>query len=260
MGVFAIKILNNLEKNIEQKIFDNYEAHYLSFKAEAKDQNQDGLLLVGYDNQLYLQVVTDGMGGHQGGEKAAEITLSVIEKRFDKKSCFQSLEIIRMHLISALFEADKQVKDLKLGAGATVVASFSVDNKTQIINSGDAKGYVLGSKGKIKLETVEHSPAGYYKEAKGEVSENIEDNIISNGIGFTPMSLEISQELETSTHDIVLLCSDGLFHIYPAQAVPSWGSTGKFESRTKDLLSYIDEKGADHTLYDDTTLILSRFI
>lgn len=260
MGIFIKKILNNLENDVSQSTFKNFETHYLSFKSAPKEQNQDGLLLIGYDDEVFLQVVTDGMGGHQGGEKAAEVTLNVLESYFDKKSCFNDIEIIRMKLISALFEADRQVKDLKLGAGATVVASIHFGNKTQIINSGDAKGYILGSKGKLKFETVEHSPAGYYKEAKGEVPKNIEDNIISNGIGFTPMTLEISQEVELATHDIILLCSDGLFHIYPSAEVPTWGSSGKFESRTKDLQSLILEKGPDNTLYDDTTLILARFI
>lgn len=259
MGSFVHKLVNCHENKIHELTNQNADYQYLSFKSFNKDQNQDAALIIGYDQTVHIWVVIDGMGGHQGGEKATLITLESIEEAFSKKASFASLEVIRNTIFSSLLAADKKVKELKIGAGATFVATIFFEDQIQFLNSGDAKGYFLGSKGKLKFETVEHSPAGYYKEAKGEAADNIEDNIISNGIGFEPMSIEVSQVIDVSNHDVLLLCSDGLFHIYPESDVSQWGSSGKFETRTKELLELIEKTGFEKNLFDDTTIILSRF-
>ena len=80
---------------------------------------------------------------------------------------------------------------------------------------GDSMVLVVGQRGKIKLQTVSHSPVGYAVESgmldETEAMNHAERHLVSNIIGAADMRIEIGPTIELARFDTLLLASDGLF-------------------------------------------------
>ncbi|NIP97977.1 MAG: serine/threonine protein phosphatase, partial [Akkermansiaceae bacterium] len=73
---------------------------------------------------------------------------------------------------------------------------------------------VVGQRGKLKLQTVSHSPVGLAVEAglldEDEALHHHERHLILNAVGFAEMRIELGAPLPLARHDTVLLARDGL--------------------------------------------------
>ena len=74
---------------------------------------------------------------------------------------------------------------------------------------------VCGGRGKVKLQTVPHSPVGFALEAgildEDEAMHHKDRHLVSNVIGMPEMRIEIGSTLKFKPRDTLLLASDGLF-------------------------------------------------
>ncbi len=74
---------------------------------------------------------------------------------------------------------------------------------------------VMGQRGKIKLQTVSHSPVGFALEAgvidEAEAMHHEDRHLVSNVLGASDMRIEVGSTLALSSRDTLLLSSDGLF-------------------------------------------------
>ena len=74
---------------------------------------------------------------------------------------------------------------------------------------------VVGQRGKIKLQTVSHSPVGYAVEAgvldEKEALHHEDRHLVSNMLGLADMRIEVGSIVELAPRDTLLLASDGLF-------------------------------------------------
>jgi serine/threonine protein phosphatase PrpC len=73
---------------------------------------------------------------------------------------------------------------------------------------------VTGGRGKVKWQTVSHSPVGFAVEAgvlcEEEAMHHEDRHIVSNVVGSAEMRIEIGPELRLAPRDTVVLASDGL--------------------------------------------------
>ena len=73
---------------------------------------------------------------------------------------------------------------------------------------------VVGQRGKIKSQTMAHSPTGFAVEAgfldEREALHHEERHLVSNFIGTTDMRIDMGAEVKLKPRDTVLLASDGL--------------------------------------------------
>jgi len=80
---------------------------------------------------------------------------------------------------------------------------------------GDSMILVVGQRGKIKLQTVSHSPVGYAVESglldEAEAMHHEDRHLVSNMLGMTDMRIEVGSAIELAARDTLLLASDGLF-------------------------------------------------
>jgi serine/threonine protein phosphatase PrpC len=79
---------------------------------------------------------------------------------------------------------------------------------------GDSMILVTGQRGKIKLQTMSHSPVGYAVEAgllgEKEAMEHEDRHLVSNMVGAEDMRIEVGPVLAVKPYDTVLLLSDGV--------------------------------------------------
>jgi serine/threonine protein phosphatase PrpC len=73
---------------------------------------------------------------------------------------------------------------------------------------------VTGQRGRIKWQTIPHSPVGYAVEAglldAGEALHHEDLHIVSNLLGAKEMRIELGATLTLARRDTVVLASDGL--------------------------------------------------
>ncbi len=190
-----------------------------------RDHNED---TIGYNEDIALAVLADGMGGHRGGEMASAITVSTIMELVAEKlkalkpddineKTSYSKESLIVH--EALALANKKVHDSSeinaqyRGMGTTVVATLFYDNKFTVAHVGDSRLYRLREY-ELSQITRDHSliqellDRGCY--SPEEAKNSLNKNLVTRAIGIDE-NVEIDIHEDTvNTNDIYLLCSDGV--------------------------------------------------
>lgn len=166
-----------------------------------------------------LFVVSDGMGGGEGGSHAAEIVVRVLEQA--ASSPLKHLSSITKFAYQANAEIRDYAQEHNLrGMGATIagilLSAFQPGNG-MLFSAGDSRGYRLRH-GALKQLTTDHTIAsamGVGEETLAKHLQGILTNVAGCGAGFF---LE-TRELDLCAGDIYLLCSDGISRQLPEQEI-----------------------------------------
>ena len=174
--------------------------------------NEDGAGLLSLDGARGVLAVADGLGGHPAGEDAAVIALRCL---LDALTRLEGGAELRPAILDGLDEANRAVIELGVGAATTLAIAEISSEALRPYHVGDCAILVVGQRGKIKLQTVSHSPVGYAIEA-GLLDEDDEmhhrdRHLISNLLGAPDMRIEVGSRLRLAPRDTVLLATDGLF-------------------------------------------------
>lgn len=174
--------------------------------------NEDVAAIVPCNNDSCVLIVADGMGGHLAGEVASliavrQMILAVNESQRDNT-------LLRSGIINGFERANEAVQAMGTGSGTTLAVVEISKNEVRPYHAGDSVVLVVGSRGKIKLETTSHSPVGFGLAAgllnSSEAMEHAERHMILNAIGSPAMRIEIGSAIRLAARDTVLLASDGL--------------------------------------------------
>ena len=188
-----------------------------------REINEDNMLMIeGEMDELGpygIYVVADGLGGHEAGEVASQLTIDAIQKQHAENPPVASASPFEDWLKSAVLVANEAVIDHQEGMsetskmGSTLVMALVVGRNAHIVNVGDSRAYRLNSE-TIEQISVDHSLVERLvqigqitrEEARTHKQKNVVYSIIGEKrkleIGFYHVTLE--------TGDRLLLCSDGL--------------------------------------------------
>lgn len=175
-------------------------------------KNEDSAAIVATGPTSALLAVADGFGGAPSGERASSLAAAalaeaVLAARDGGKSQ-------RAAILDGFEAANHAILDLGIGAATTLAAVSIEDGLARPFHSGDSAILVVGGRGKIKWETVAHSPAGYAVASgwvgEDEAREHEESQVVSNYLGSQQMGIEVGPKIHLSKRDIVLVASDGL--------------------------------------------------
>ena len=163
-----------------------------------------------------LLAVADGMGGHNGGEVAAEIAVNTLTaaNRFKSITEFAYLVQKAHHLIQ-----DRAQENINLdGMGTTLCAlseikSQETSQRIAAVNVGDSRIY-LYTNNELHQISIDHSLVQELVDG-GQISEteakfHPHRNVITRSLGHQPTIQVDAWELDLIIGDRYLLCSDGL--------------------------------------------------
>lgn len=239
------------------------EAVALSWRGPGKQVNEDAAAVLPCLGGVLL-LVCDGMGGHLAGERASRASIEAIAARFAAASVEQ---MPRHTLIDGIEEANRAVLALGIGAGATLAAVVVRDGRARSAHVGDAAVMHFGGRGKMKAQTLSHSPTGYAVEAgmldEDEALHHEERHLVSNHVGMEEMRVDLGPELAVAPRDTLLLASDGLIDNLWTDEVVELGRKGDLEQAARSLARLarermlVAEEGMP-SKPDDLTLVLFR--
>jgi serine/threonine protein phosphatase PrpC len=191
----------------------------LSHIGKVREENEDTFLM---DPELGLFVVSDGMGGHRGGELASKIVIEdlpvMIEVALDKLRV-GSPAAIRNLFKKAIREQSRQLnleqtsetgfKDM----GATLVVALLRKDRAYIANLGDSRIYRFRDRRLVQL-TKDHSVVSELLDKgkiKPEEAENHEaQGEITHYVGMEDKAMPHIRSFHLKKGDRILLCTDGL--------------------------------------------------
>jgi protein phosphatase len=157
------------------------------------------------------------MGGHAGGEVAAQVAVDALRLAFSRDATVDGFRQSVTEANSAVWRRSQIQSELRgMGTTLTAVALVSGADGQDVIalaNVGDSRAYVY-SAGRITQITVDHSLAEE-KVLQGELTEaeaavHPHRHILTRALGVSSDVDVDLWELHLQAGDRILLCSDGL--------------------------------------------------
>jgi protein phosphatase len=161
-----------------------------------------------------LALVADGMGGHPGGEIAAEVVAGVVAAAFTGRSIDELEAAVRAANWSIRERAITQPGMEGMGTTVCAVGLLS-SGHLAIVNVGDSRAYLLRRCSLSQL-TRDHSLTAELVE-RGELKETEAAQHPYYGILTRALGVGSDVEIDRTTlaveeGDRIVICSDGLFN------------------------------------------------
>lgn len=194
------------------------KSFYLTDAGKVRTHNEDSVTILKNNNQEYLLIVADGMGGHRAGEVASSLAVTHIGKRFTSISSVGSKLDAVNWMNDNVSEINKKILDYaeenpdSKGLGTTLVMALLTKEYLIFGNIGDSSGYVLKNQ-KLHKITKDHTLVNLLVQA-GDLTEeeakfHPKKNVLMKALGANEkVELDIF-DVETDIEG-VFLCSDGL--------------------------------------------------
>jgi serine/threonine protein phosphatase PrpC len=178
-----------------------------------RKSNQDSICL---DYGHHLFAVADGMGGHNGGDIASQLSVKIIpeylEQNVGKVEGDKLMKQMIQEINKAILKKAEENPDLQ-GMGTTLSAIHFHGPELMIGNVGDSRVYMVNN-GNIFQLTRDHSfvqeklNMGIY--SRQEAVNDPQKNVLVRSVGFdADIKVDVFR-YRICKNDIFLICSDGL--------------------------------------------------
>jgi serine/threonine protein phosphatase PrpC len=172
--------------------------------------NEDSLYLNAIDGEHVLAIVTDGLGGHGGGDLASKLAISTVTEELaaagvDEDSISASIQLANERIF------------FQLNKARTTIALVSVsENDVYAANVGDTRIYQFRD-GKIIHQSTDHSVCQMMVTIGEITPEQIRGHEERNKLlralgGGDDVRMDI-EKLDVQHGDAFLLCSDGFWEL-----------------------------------------------
>jgi protein phosphatase len=174
--------------------------------------NQDSICL---DSTYNFFAVADGMGGHNCGDIASQLSVQIIPEYLKVNAKLEPETLMRelIHTINTTILAKAQSTPDLHGMGTTISAIHFAGPQLFVGNVGDSRVYMINNQHIYQL-TRDHSfvqeklNMGIY--TREEASRDPQKNVLVRSVGFDPEVLVDVFQYRICKNDLFLICSDGL--------------------------------------------------
>ncbi len=219
---------------------------------QLRENNEDAII-----SSDRLALVADGMGGHPGGEIAANAAADVVPAVFTGRSVDELEAAVRAANWAI---GDRAVAQAGLdGMGTTICAAgLLADGHIALVNVGDSRAY-LWHEGALTQLTQDHSVTAELIQ-RGELREEEAPQhpyygILTRALGVGP-DVEIDRRtLAVEEGDRIVLCTDGLFNELSGEEIASVMAGGG------DMAAIVDnliDKAVTHGGRDNVSIVVAE--
>jgi PPM family protein phosphatase len=245
----------------------------LTDTGRVREHNED---TIGYDPDIGLFVLADGMGGYNAGEVASGIAVktivNLVREAFqvqDLRAIDRETGLLRPAIIlrDAILRANKIIYQTSKtqpqceGMGTTIVAALFYDNRACIAHVGDSRLYRLRAE-RFEQLTMDHSllqelvDRGFYSQEEAARSTN--KNYVTRALGVEPtVEVELAQH-PVQKGDYYALCSDGLSDMVEDEDIHLTIST--FGDNLDTIARQLVQLSNEHGGRDNISIIMTQVI
>ncbi len=238
------------------------------FSAPSPDKptpNEDAASLIPIGPRGVILVVADGVGGMRAGREAAQRVVGEITETVRQAAADASPP--RVAILDGIERAQSAVRDLGGGAATTLTAVEVADGKARTYHIGDSVALLMGQRGKVKMQTISHSPVGFAVEAgllnDAEAIRHEDLHLVSNVIGAPDMRIEVGAWRRLSPRDTLIVGTDGVFDNLQTRELIDLIRTGPLPQAAQRLVEAVRER-MEHprpgqpSKPDDATFLIFR--
>jgi len=216
-------------------------------------------------NYGLLLAVADGMGGHNAGEVASDVSLNLLSRRMmatrkDRLKAEEIVDMLRDSIMTA-HEAILNMSNLSAehrGMGTTIAGLYFHADNLYTFHAGDSRVYRFRNKALFQI-TKDHSFVQSLIDMgqldRRDSYSHPQKNVITNSLGGgnDRCEPEVSDKYGYFDNDILLICSDGLSDMVDEKSLENiLGSDGTIIQKADELISCANERGGE----DNITLVL----
>ena len=215
-----------------------------------RPNNQDRVAVAERDNAVLL-AVADGLGGHAGGELAAESFVqtavhafrNVKQPAIERPSAFLALVIRQAH---NAIRARARNHPMVIEPRTTCVLCMVQNGYAYWAHVGDSRLYHFRGT-RVLARTQDHTALEQWRE-EGVVSESEMGEHFSKGrllrcLGSArEPAIDLGQETALQRGDTLLLCSDGLWEALPTEEIARFANSPALEEGIEEMLLAVERK------------------
>lgn len=224
-------------------------------KGNVRQYNEDSFIA---RDDIYLWCVADGMGGHEAGDVASQLIVSMLSEINGHTELSSYVDLVD----DTLIDANQQLRTLSREKynnqtiGSTVVALVACDRHIAYLWAGDSRVYRIRNQ-QIKQLTRDHSEVQQMVDQGLLMADEAEShpaaNVITRAMGAADaLYLSIGIE-ETLDEDIYIICSDGLYRDISEQELLSLALQENVDDICQNLMATALSRAAKDNI---TTIIL----
>ncbi|MCJ7555748.1 MAG: protein phosphatase 2C domain-containing protein [Gammaproteobacteria bacterium] len=238
----------------------------LSLRCPDKEgPNEDCAFAASYGSDSLVLAVADGAGGLPAGHKASGAAIQALADSLQQSAADALL--LRTAVLNGIEAAQTAVLSLSNGSATTLTIVALEQHHARCYHVGDSAALIVGQRGKLKLETIPHSPTGFAVEAgfldASAALFHEHRHLVSNFIGDSEMRIEVGKTLVLARKDTVLVASDGLFDNLQQQEILNIIRSGPIAEAASQLAAMARQRmmKPEPTLPskpDDLSLLLFR--
>lgn len=262
--------------NRSQKAHLNIAA--LSHAGMTGKNNEDRYAITSYvledGTPVVFSVISDGIGGHQAGEIAAELTIHYIVQKVSGSNGREPLEIMEgaIHAASQSIASRSASKEDQQGMGSTCACVWIAADRLYTAYVGDSRIYLIRDE-KLQRLTIDHTWVQEAIEKKIITPDQARDHpnvhVIRRHLGSVELPdvdfrLHLSnaeddeqalrnQGTRLNPGDVILVCSDGLTDmVWDNEILRLVTTRNTLKAAAEDLVSQANERGG----HDNITVVL----
>jgi serine/threonine protein phosphatase PrpC len=175
-------------------------------------ENEDTVAIIPYGLDAVALVVADGAGGLPAGKRASMAAATALSDVL--RQARAGTASLRNAILDGIDAANVAVRDLGNGAATTLTVVTVEATVARSYQIGDSEAAIVGQRGRVRLQTMPHSPTGFAVEAgfldQRAALHHAERHLVSNFLGAPDTRIDIGTEMKLMPRDTVLLASDGL--------------------------------------------------
>jgi serine/threonine protein phosphatase PrpC len=193
--------------------FAGGSAALFSMRCPGKETpNEDAVALIPTGQSSGVLAVADGLGGAPEGNRASYLALQCLVSAV--ASAVRHGGEVRAGILDGFESANENVLALGIGAATTLTVVEFDGQLVRHYHVGDSMALLTGQRGRVKMQSIPHSPVGYAVEAglldETDAMHHEDRHVISNVIGSTDMRIEVGSAIKIAPRDTLLIASDGL--------------------------------------------------
>jgi len=217
----------------------------------SRSVNQDRIAYT-YSRDTLLLVVADGMGGHAGGEIAAQIAVRLFIERFQQEAApilknpltFLHETMVKAHAALGSYSAQFSMLETPR---TTCVACIVQGGHAYWVHVGDSR-LCLYRQGVLINQTRDHSKVQYLVDqgllSASEVREHPDRNKVYSCLGgMVDPVIDLSNRTPLRDGDIMVLCTDGLWGPIASDEIATWLTSTPILKAAPEMMREAERRG-----------------
>jgi len=240
----------------------------VAFTCKAPDKendNEDSVAAIPYGPDAVVLVVADGAGGLPAGRRASQTAVRSLEESLNV--AMSETMLLRTAILNGIDAANAAVLELGNGSATTLTVVTIEGRIARSYQIGDSEAIVIGQRGRIRAQTMAHSPTGFAVEAglldQRAALHHEERHLVSNFIGTNDMRIDMGAGIKLNPRDTVLLASDGLTDNVHVHEITELVRKGPMPEAVNSMIGLARRRMTVETMHqpskpDDLSVILFR--